>query len=133
MKYRATLYSYPRFLGLVLTGLIAVNCVALPPSQPARDIKAIAGNWHGSVQGGGWTRTVEATLTIGQDGRYEVNVIGGEKFPGKIEVVDGKYRYNSDAGRTGTYTLHEGDGQRVLNLVGDEGRSTGQFWPASKP
>ena len=133
MKHRATLYSYLRFLGLALTVLIAVSCVALPPSQPARDIRAIAGNWHGSVQGGGWTRTLEATLTIGQDGRYEVNAIGGDRFPGKIEIVDGKYRYNSDTGRSGTYTLHEGDGQRALTLVGDDGRAAGQFRPASKP
>jgi hypothetical protein len=55
----------------------------------------------------------------------------GPRFEGTVAVADGKFRWKSiTSGRTGTYTLHEGDGKRVLVTSADDGSSVGELRPA---
>ena len=121
------------FFRVILSVVMTVGCASLPPEQVARDLKTIDGKWEGWVQ----IRTDRhpATITITQDGRFEVLVpsLGspGPRFIGTISVIDGTYRFKSETtGSTGTYTLHEGEGKRILVGVADGGRSSSEFRPA---
>ena len=99
--------------------VVATGCAALPPAQPARDLKAIAGRWEGTLalRSGA---TYKATTVITEDGRFETVVdrpIGelGTSFPGTVKIENGRFRYfSSKTGAVGTMTLHEGEGKRVL-------------------
>jgi hypothetical protein len=115
--------------------LVGVGCTSLPPAQSARDFKAIAGRWEGAVVLRNSRHSLPAAITIQQDGRW-LNFIPslnkpGPRFVGTLAIVDGKYRYKSETtGGTGTYTLHEGEGKRVLTISSDDGNVTGEFRPA---
>jgi hypothetical protein len=114
--------------------MITTGCASLPPAQVASDLKTIDGKWEGSLQLRNG-RAFPATITITQDGRYETLVPGlgslGPRFMGTISVIEGKYRWKSEtSSATGTYTLHEGDGKRMLVGVDDNGNATTEFRPA---
>jgi hypothetical protein len=120
-------------LAVTLIGIVATGCATLPPAQPARDLKAITGKWEGtlSLRDG---RALPVMLTIQEDGTWEALVPAlsnpGPRFVGSVTVEGGTYRSRSDTtGRTSTYTLHEGDGKRVLVNVADDGSSSGELKP----
>jgi hypothetical protein len=95
----------------------------------------IEGKWEGSVSLGsaGNKGTFPATMTITQDGRFEMlvpelSMSPGPRFVGTIAIIDGKYRFKSETtGSTGTYTLHESEGKRLLFGVADGGSSSTEF------
>jgi len=91
--------------------------VSLPAAQTATHIKQIAGKWEGvHVRTGAPT-----TMTISEDGTYRAVTSGGE-FVGQVLVSDGRFRFKSrTTGLDGTMTLYEGDGQRVLKTLTDNG------------
>ena len=112
---------------------VLVGCATLPPAQPARDLKAIAGKWEGTLTSRTGAR-LPYTTTISENGTTETIVPGlsnpGPRFVGVVRVEAGKYRWKSDTtGRTGTYTLHEGEGRRVLVSQADDGSSTAEGTP----
>ena len=118
---------------VVVVGAVLVGCATLPPAQPARDLKAIAGKWEGTLTTRAGVRFAY-TSTISEDGKTETIVPGmsnpGPKFAGAVRVEGGKYRWKSETtGRTGTYTLHEGEGRRVLVSQADDGTTTGEATP----
>ena len=123
---------------VILSVMITAGCASLPPAQIARDLKMIDGKWEGSVYlgGAGSKGSFPATMTITQDGRFDMLVPGlsmspGPRFVGTIAVIDEKFRFKSETtGSTGTYTLHEGDGKRILVGVADGGSSSNEFRPA---
>src|SRR5437867_417279 len=95
-------------VGLALVSLAMVGCATLPPAQPASDLKAIAGTWHGWFTLTSGYR-FDATLTIREDGTVDLIVPAlnnpGPRFPGRVAVQDGRYRWKSDTtGRAGTFT-----------------------------
>jgi hypothetical protein len=103
---------------VVLVTLFLAGCATLPPAQPARDIKSIAGKWECTLTGSSAARRT-STTTIGEDGKAETIIPGatnpGPLFVGSYRMEAGKFRWKSDTtGRTGTATLHQGDGRRVL-------------------
>lgn len=123
-----------RTFGLMGIAATLFACATLPPAQPARDLKAIAGKWEGTlyVRSGG---QFPSTTTIDGDGNIETIVPAlsnpGPRFVGKVRVDNGVYRWKSETtGRTGTYTLHEGDGRRVLVSRADDGSSQSESRPA---
>lgn len=121
----------PIILSLLTVGLLA--CATLPPAQPARDVKSIAGKWEGALSSRAGNLPI--TLTIKEDGTWESLVPAlsnpGPRFEGTVAVADGTFRWKSiTSGRTGTYTLHEGDGKRVLVTKADDGSSVGELRPA---
>ena len=108
-----------------LIGVVLAGCASLPPAKATTDLKAIAGSWEGWMTVPNGYR-LEVTSTIQGDGSYETNIPAlsnpGPRFAGRVTVQDGRYRWKSDTtGRTGTYTLHEGDGRRVLVSRADDG------------
>jgi hypothetical protein len=112
----------------------AIGCTSLPPAKSATDLKAIAGKWTGTVYSRSG-QTYAFTSTITPDGRFESIVPAlsnpGPRFVGTVKVEGGKYRWTSQTtGRSGTYTLHEGDGKRVLKGEADDGSSSTEAIPA---
>jgi hypothetical protein len=100
---------------IVVIGL--AGCASLPPTEPARDLKTIAGTW----EGWGISRTGHYGLTrvVNDDGTWEMVIPvappPGPVYRGAVRIVGGKYLSRNDTtGSTATWTLHEGDGQRVL-------------------
>jgi putative ABC transport system substrate-binding protein len=90
----------------------------LPPVKPVTDLKSVAGPWDATA--------VSATApsgsfvwTIREDGSCEMTPPG---FTGTVRVSEGKLIYrNSTTGGTGSLTLHEGGGQRVMRGASDNG------------
>lgn len=118
---------------VVLVTLVLAGCATLPPAQPARDIKGIAGKWECTIATANVAR-VTSTTTIGDDGKFETIIPGpsnpGPRFVGNYGVEAGKFRWKSDtSGRTGTATLHEGDGRRVLVHEVDGGSAFSECVP----
>ena len=122
-------------LGLLVAVMVIGCATALPPAQPARDLKSITGKWEGSVLDARGQPQFHSTLTIRPDGTYE-NLIPalsapGPRFLGVVTVVDGQFRWkNETSGLTGVYTLHEGDGKRVLTSDGGGTVGSGRWEPA---
>jgi hypothetical protein len=117
-----------------LIGLILGGCASLPPAKPATDLKSIAGKWEGTVTAANGNQ-FPFTATIHEDGTGEFLIPAlsnpGPRFVTRVTVQDGKYRWKSETtDRTGTYTLHEGDGRRVLVSRADDGSSYGEARPA---
>lgn len=135
MRHLVRTSTWTRSFAIAAIMALAVGCASLPPAQPATALKAIAGEWRGTAQGrDGSTRNV--TMTIAEDGRYTTVVdqpIGtfGTTFPGTVKVENGRFRYLSEKpGNTGTLTLHEGEGKRVLTSRADNGSSAADLVPA---
>jgi hypothetical protein len=83
------------------------------------DVGQIAGTWTGTGYGPGWP--VPVAQAFDPDGSY-ITVLPNGTFTGKVTVSDGKLQGKSDqTGTIYTYTLHEGDGRRVLIWASDDG------------
>jgi hypothetical protein len=109
-------------------GAFAMGCATLPPAKAVTNVNQIAGKWQGSVSSGQGTQP--AAMTINPDGTYST-VMGSRTFTGKIAVAEGKLHGRGDqTGNTGTWSVHEGDGKRVLVYKADDGRVTGEWTPA---
>jgi hypothetical protein len=109
--------------------VVTAACASsLPPAKPATDVGQIAGTWTGTGYGPGWP--VPVTQTFNQDGNYFA-VLPNVTFTGKVTVSEGKLRGKSDqTGDTYTYTLHEGEGRRVLIWKSDDGRLSFALMPS---
>ena len=106
----------------VLT-LTAIAC-ASPPSAPvtATGVIPVTGRWSGQVPFDGAVHS--ATLTIRADGTWtnEIPTLPPGTFSGRAQLEQGHLRFRSDTtGRTGTFVVQEGAGQRVLIMKGDDG------------
>jgi hypothetical protein len=121
-----------RVLSLLLfAALLLAGCATLPPARPVHDFKMLSGTWTGTdVTRGGSSHS--GTMTINDDGTYiaVVPTIPPGTFKGTARIVGGKVQIKSETtGRTGTWTLHEGDGQRVLIVIADDGSSEARYTP----
>lgn len=116
---------------LVTSLFLLAGCVTLPPAKPIADARSIAGKWSGSVATPG--REVPGTLTINLDGAYvaEAPALSPPAAKGTLTFSGGKARFTSQTtGRTGTVTLHEGEGNRILRLTSDDGVVDARYTPA---
>ena len=134
MRHLAPATAWTRLLVIAAALAMAFGCASLPPAQPATDLKAIAGEWRGTAQGrDGSTRGI--TMTITEDGRYTTVLDQpiaalGTTFPGTVKVENGRFRFHSEkTGNTGTFTLHESNGKRVLTTRADNGFSSAELTP----
>ena len=115
-------------LGVISIVALIAACASAPPSKAVTNVSQVAGKWQGTGYGPGGA--VPVTQTFNPDGTYSGALPSGP-FSGKITVTDGKLRGTSDrTGTTGTYTLHEGEGRRVLRYKSDDGRITAELSPA---
>lgn len=124
---RASLIAAPLLLSLAPSGCAS----ALPPAVPVQDLKAIAGRWQGtwnSPQGSfheDWTIKEAGTEGTYEGTRAAPPVGGKADFEGLLRVRDGKIVWLSrTTGRSGTMTLHEAEGRRVLSGQSDDGSNT---------
>jgi len=112
-----------------------VRCVGPGPTQstnqaPAK-LNALIGTWSGTVYA--QRATYPLTITFRDDGSWHAT--SPTLKPG---TFDGAWRLNgsnvvwtsSTTGRTGTATLHEGNGTRILRMIPDDGTSSIELTPA---
>jgi hypothetical protein len=89
------------------------------------------GTWEGTLTNSGQKYPI--TLTIHENGTWESVVKGirtGPNFSGTVRVTDGKFRYHTNENKIdGTYTLREGDGKRVLELLNDPHTTSASMVP----
>ncbi|HEY2991720.1 MAG TPA: ABC transporter substrate-binding protein [Methylomirabilota bacterium] len=101
---------------------------ALPPVKAITDVKSVAGQWDGLA----FSTTGPSgpfQWTIREDGSYEMSPMG---VTGTLRVSDGKLLFRGAlTGRTGSLTLHEGGGQRLLKGASDDGVFTFELRPAA--
>lgn len=116
-----------------VAGLVAVSaalftaCATVPPAKSVASLTDIAGKWEGTASGAGGSTPV--TMTVNPGGTYST-VLGGRTFTGKISLEGGKLRGRSnETGNTGTWSLHEGDGRRVLVYNPDRGGGSSRLTP----
>jgi hypothetical protein len=121
-----------RFLAvLIVSSSLLASCATLPPAKQVQDLKEISGTWSGTV----YTRARgnhSATLTIKNDGTWVAvaPTIPPGTFTGTARLAGGKVHWKSEtSGRSGTWTLHEKDGQRVLVATADDGTSESHYTP----
>jgi hypothetical protein len=124
MKLRS---SWSMLLVVVVALLVATGCASMPPAVAVNDLGAVAGKWEGAIQTP--NGTLPAVITIDKAGTYEA-VVNGRPFVGVLSLDGGRIRVKSTTtGRTGVWTLQERDGQKVLVLRGDDGKSAGEARP----
>ena len=119
-----------RVLYAVAIALLIAGCSPLPPARPITSVGDIAGRWQGKGVAQPSGEEVDVTMTIEQDGSYSA-VIGPMSLAGTITLVDGKLRgkgKTTDAGAT--YSLHEGEGKRILFYRADDGLVRARLMPA---
>jgi hypothetical protein len=138
--------SFFHWASVCVVIVLASACASLPPAKAVTDVSQIAGAWQGTgsvpigtAMGAGASGTGFLTTTIQPNGAYSSVADGrlaagaallAQTFTGKITVVDGKLIGRSDQqGVVGAWTLHEGDGKRVLVFKSDDGRATADLTP----
>jgi hypothetical protein len=99
------------------------------------DVSAFAGHYSGWITSP--TLSTRAMTTIKQDGTFTAasQTAGTVDVTGAITVKDGKARYETVAGRpagifvvpSGTMTLSQRAGKKVLDGRSDDGKVTFQF------
>jgi hypothetical protein len=116
-------------LGWASIAVVTAACASsLPPAKSVTDVGQIAGTWAGTGYGPGWP--VPVAQAFNPDGSYFA-VLPNGTFTGKVTVSDGKLRGKSDqTGNTYTYTLHEGEGRRVLIWKSDDGQFSFALTPS---
>jgi hypothetical protein len=107
----------------LLTGSLLAGCVSLPPAKPIQDVKVLAGDWQGWVSppGGVFGVKIRGTVTIKEDGSFVANVPGWPISTGSIYLSGGQMLYKSNRPSTGTVTLYEGAGERILRFLASDG------------
>lgn len=111
----------------LMMAVVVSACASLPPERPVKNVSEIAGKWEGTGTGPGGA--IGVTSTINPDGTF-TSVIGQRTFTGRIETVNGKLRGKGDqTGNTGTWSLHDRDGKRILIYRSDDGRIGAELTP----
>jgi hypothetical protein len=121
--------SVRTMLAFFLIAISIAGCASLPPAKSVTSLGQIAGKWQGTGSSGYGSTPV--TQTINPDGTYTAVLASGPRagtYTGKITLVEGRLHGKGDqTGSTGTYTLHEGEGQRVLVYKSDDGALTSEL------
>lgn len=118
----------PRSVLISAAVLVLAACASLPPAAPRQDLASVAGKWEG--RGNSPSGPFYFVLTVAPDGAWQ-GQSGDRTFVGNTTLVDGKLQYKSETtGRTGTWTLHEGNGRRVLLVAQDDPPVSMQLTPA---
>ena len=105
-------------LGLLAAPLAAVAQPVLPPVKAITDLRSVAGQWD-AVATSTTAPSGQFLWTIREDSSYEIMPPG---VSGTVRVSEGKLIYRGAlTGRTGSLTLHEGGGQRLLRGGSDDG------------
>ncbi len=108
---------------LLLSAIVigAAACASLPPERPITARQPLVGTWKGTAYGGG--QAYPSTITLMDDGTWEsTSTLPPGKFNGTWQVMAGRASFKSlTTGRTGTITLHEEAGKRMIRWRSDDG------------
>lgn len=120
---------------------LTCSCATLPPAQPIRDFKEVAGKWEGTSCTDGLGCSPVVTIFM-EDGSGETLVAQGSPhfklsnkghLPVTRELVDGKIRItHMISGATGIVTIYEGEGKRLMVYKSDDGKTTATYKPVPK-
>ena len=129
----------PMVVAISAAFLALAACASAPPARPVTELKNIAGHWVGvgGVTGlgsgttGSWSGPTE--LTIRENGTAEFFLplvnreIGGRRYPVTLRVESTKVVYETGT-HTGTITLREGEGKRILQGESVRKDKSGTGW-----
>ena len=117
-----------RSLGTVLTAFIVglsailVGCISAGPVRPVAvsDIKTVAGTWKGVVYPRSESEPNQITLTIREDGSYDVvsgqQPIGTSRGKGKIVISNGRLLMEGERGRGVGTVLRDSAGNLMMTV-----------------
>jgi len=117
-----------RSLGTVRTVLIVgltttlVGCISAGPVRPVAvsDIKTVAGTWKGVVYPRSEPGPASITLTIREDGSYDVvstqQPIGTSRGKGKIIIANGRLIMQGERGRGVGTVLRDSAGNLMMTV-----------------
>jgi hypothetical protein len=118
-----------------LVALVLVGCATLPAAKPVTELSQVAGTWEGTAHISGGSTLAIRNMVVRPDGTWELEIPGGNpvKNTGTVQLVDGRLRgHSATSGNRSTWTLHEGDGKRVLKIVNDDGRISSELMPVKR-
>jgi hypothetical protein len=106
--------------GIFLAVALLAGCASLPPAKAIQDVKVLAGNWEGwgSPPSGGQGFSVKATIK--EDGSY-VSTTSNSTLTGTVYLSGGQALYKNSRPSSGTVTLYQGEGKRILRFVAADG------------
>ena len=117
---------------LGVAGLKPTRQSTAPEIAPATaKVKALVGTWSGTVYA--QRGTYPLTITFRDDGSWHATspTLKPGTFGGTWQLNGSNVVWTSlTTGRTGTSTLHEVYGTRILRLIPDDGTSTIELTPA---
>jgi hypothetical protein len=117
-----------RSLGTVLTAFVVgfaatlVGCASLGPATPiaVSDINAVTGTWQGVLYRKSGFEREQITLTIRQDGSYDVvsaqQPIGVSRGRGKIAISEGHLVFEGETGRGVGTVLRDPAGNLTMEV-----------------
>lgn len=124
---------------IVALAFVAAGCASGGAASPTTattitDVSMLAGSWTGWVNTSQPSVSTRTMTVIRPDGSFTASALtpGAGDTQGTITVKDGTARYQSMAGRpagvffvpTGTMTLSERGGKRVIDGKSDDGKVT---------
>ena len=113
-------------LMLALTGLIVFTSVV--SGQDATELKPFVGKWRTYLTEGG--KSIPVEITVQRDGSYStiLHTQPPRSARGRLELVDGKFRFKSSDGSSGAVSLAvDSKGKRILKAVRDDNEGTAQY------
>ena len=121
-----------RFIPVVGLIMMLTGCATVPPAKQIATFSEIAGTWEGQYVlpsgelGPRWEHTIRGDGQI-RFKRFELPVEGTRQ----LQLCDGKVVYDDALFWSGTLTLHEVEGRRILKDVATQKRNgavyTGEF------
>jgi hypothetical protein len=111
---------------LTLTGLTLFASLAV--GQDASELKPFVGKWRAYVTEGGKSTPIE--ITVQRDGSYSTVLYTQppRSVRGRLELVDGKFRFKSSDGGSGAVSLAvDSKGKRILKAVRDGNGTSSQY------
>ena len=111
---------------LVLSGLILFTSTA--SGQDATELKPFVGKWRAYASAGGTNTPIE--LTVQRDGSYSsvIYTQPPRSTKGRLELVDGKFRFKSSDGGAGAVSLTvDSKGKKVLKAVRDDNMGSAEY------
>jgi hypothetical protein len=111
------------FRAPLLVAIVLAGCATLPPVKQIEDVKILAGDWEGLITLPSDDQIVRVRLTIKEDGSLVVPT-STSTVNGTIYLSGGQALFRTSRPSSGTVTLYEGDGKRMLRFVATDGVST---------
>lgn len=119
--------SASRFAASAAITGVALLCgpASAEMAKPIVALAPLAGAWAGVVRLPSGQHTY-VTLMLKADGTYEA-ISPQSRSDGEITIEEGRARFRSARGTSGTVTLLEDLGREILRFVSDDGRSRADY------